>query len=110
MFQDDSLNFDYKLQEIIMDKENVEISSSNKSETAWKLIEKNSDEEGVNNNWQVEDFPNVKSNTYVVFDFKSPILIRGYAIRNSGNDEGNDPVSFEVRVLDYMKYGDVLPD
>ena len=112
VFEDATLNFDYTLQEIMINPKGVKITASTDIEgqeqsSGTFLISKEEKEK-----WQVLDFQNKKQNTWVMFEFENPLLIRGYGVMTSmceeeeeqsdDESERRDPMSYQLDAVNYL--------
>ena len=54
--------------------------------------------------WSVSDFQNKKANTWVLFEFSNPLLIRGYGIMTSQCEEEEEQSEEESERRDPKKF------
>lgn len=95
VFEDNTLNFDYNLQEILLNEEGVKVTSCDDQSTPSKETSKNllKRDQTANCKWMVPNFNEKKLNNgvWAILEFEKPVLLRGFGLRSANDNPNRDP-------------------
>ena len=91
ILEDESKNFDYNIQEILLNPISVKITHSLAAAEAGNPQHLLSREQTGASKWVVSGFKNIENGVWVTIEFQQPILIRGYGVQRGDNDMQDQP-------------------
>lgn len=106
VFEDVTKNFDYNLQEIVLDLSGLRVESNfdegapSGGEVASNVISRDNSE---HKKWFVQDFKSKGGKAKLTIYFEKPILIRGYGIKSANDYPDRDPRDWLFSAVNFVK-------
>ena len=70
-------------------------------EVAQTLVDKSTAD---HSKWLVQNFPTYsEGKVFVIFEFKKPILLRGYGVKSANDWPTRDPMHIQLSIVDFMQ-------